>query len=71
MNVDFHCRHSLSAGGPGSLLGALWRLWGLPLDALFPQESRTFRYNQLCLKIQMEPLLSVAHGFKIIHGFHI
>jgi hypothetical protein len=29
LNVDFHSRHSLSAGGPGSLLGAL-RLRGLP-----------------------------------------
>jgi uncharacterized protein len=35
---------SLSAGGPGSLLGAL-RLWGLPSPVL-PQESRAFRSNQ-------------------------
>ncbi len=57
MNVDFHSRHSLSAGGPGAS-SALLAPVGSPLDALFPQESRTFRSNQLCLKIQMVPLLS-------------
>ena len=33
-------------GRSGSLLGAFAPV-GSPLDALFPQESRTFRYNQL------------------------
>jgi hypothetical protein len=57
MNVDFHSRHSLSAGGPGAS-SALLAPVGSPLDTLFPQESRTFRFNQLCLIIQMEALLS-------------
>ncbi len=46
MNVDFHFRHSLSPGGPGAS-SALFAPVGSPLDALFPQESRTFRSNQL------------------------
>ena len=43
--------HSLSAGGPGAS-SALLRLWGSPLNALFPQESRTFRSNQQCFMIE-------------------
>ncbi|MGG1484675.1 hypothetical protein ABEI56_11485, partial [Peribacillus castrilensis] len=39
---DFHSRHSLSAGGPPSALAC-----GVSLATLFPQESRTFRSNQL------------------------
>jgi hypothetical protein len=39
---DFHSRHSLSAGGPPSALAC-----GVSLAMLFPQESRTFRSNQL------------------------
>ncbi|MBR8643918.1 hypothetical protein KEH51_01655 [[Brevibacterium] frigoritolerans] len=42
--VDFHSRHSLSAGDPGRLLG---NACGSPLATLFPQESRTLRSNQL------------------------
>jgi hypothetical protein len=30
---------------------------GSPLEALFPQESRTFLYNQLRFKIQIEIIL--------------
>jgi hypothetical protein len=45
-DVDFHSRHSLSAGGPGAS-SALFAPVGSPLDTLFPQESRTFRSNQL------------------------
>ncbi|WP_176474434.1 MULTISPECIES: hypothetical protein [Peribacillus] len=44
--VAFHSRHSLSAGGPGAS-SALFAPVGSPLDTLFPQESRTFRSNQL------------------------
>ena len=55
MNVDWNVGHSLSAGGPGAS-SALLAPVGSPLDALFPQESRTFRSNQICLKIQMETL---------------
>ncbi|MEF2097769.1 hypothetical protein V3595_24465 [Bacillus sp. CFBP9009] len=43
---DFHSRHSLSAGGPGAS-SALFAPAGSPLDTFFPQESRTFRSNQL------------------------
>ncbi|MFA1712828.1 hypothetical protein ACDX66_14035 [Peribacillus frigoritolerans] len=46
MNVDWNVGHSLSAGGPGAS-SALLAPVGSPLDALFPQESRTFRSNQL------------------------
>ncbi len=46
LNVDFHSRHSLSAGGPEAS-SALFAPVGSPLDTLFPQESRTFRSNQL------------------------
>ncbi|WP_260283953.1 hypothetical protein, partial [Peribacillus aracenensis] len=35
LNVDFHSRHSLSAGGPGSLLGALFAC-GVSLGHAFP-----------------------------------
>ncbi len=45
-NVDFHYRHSLSAGVPGAS-SALFAPVGSPLDAFFPQESRTFRSNQM------------------------
>ncbi|MDP9739436.1 UNVERIFIED_ORG: hypothetical protein QFZ59_001266 [Bacillus sp. B2I3] len=41
--MDFHSRHSLSAGGPPSTL----RACGVSLGHAFPQESRTFRSNQL------------------------
>jgi hypothetical protein len=46
LDVDLRSRHSLSAGGPGSLLGAFAPA-GSPLQAFFPQESRTFLSNQL------------------------
>src|SRR5687767_4794299 len=46
LNVDFHSKHSLSAGGPGSSL-ALFAPVGSPSASLFPQESRTFHSNQL------------------------
>jgi hypothetical protein len=46
LDVEFRSRHSLSAGGPGSLLGAFAPA-GSPLDAFFPQESRAFLSNQL------------------------
>ncbi|MEY8755093.1 hypothetical protein AB9M93_11380 [Peribacillus frigoritolerans] len=51
--VDFHSRHSLSAGGPPSAPAPA----GSPFDVLFPQESRTpapinfvltFRWNFFC-----------------------
>ncbi|MFK4392011.1 hypothetical protein ABH916_003939 [Peribacillus frigoritolerans] len=45
-NVDFHFRHSLSAGGPGASLALC--ACGVSHAALFPQESRTFRSNHLC-----------------------
>ena len=45
LNVDFHFRHSLSAGGRGASSASPSVS---PLDALIPQESRTFRSNQLC-----------------------
>ena len=48
MNVDFHYRHSLSAGGQGASSACAC---GVSLDALFPQESRTFLSNQLCYNI--------------------
>jgi len=32
---------------------------GSPLDALFPQESRTFRSNQLCIKFRQPMELKV------------
>ncbi|MGG0247072.1 hypothetical protein ABEY24_01520, partial [Peribacillus frigoritolerans] len=48
--------HSLSAGGPGASSAHLAPV-GSPLDSLFPQESRTLRSNQLCLKILIELLL--------------
>jgi hypothetical protein len=48
MNVDFHSRHSLSVGGPGASYALLTPAGVSPLDALFLQESRTFRSNQLC-----------------------
>ena len=54
--VDFHSRHSLSAGGPGAS-SAPMRLRGLPWTRFSKQESRTLRSNQLCFKIQMELLL--------------
>jgi hypothetical protein len=41
---DFHSRHSLSAGGPGASSALAC---GVSLATLFPQESRTFRSNQL------------------------
>ncbi|MFS0669964.1 hypothetical protein AB1L12_18840, partial [Peribacillus frigoritolerans] len=41
---DFHSRHSLSAGGPGAY-SAFACVFSLA--TLFPQESRTFRSNQL------------------------
>jgi hypothetical protein len=45
--VDLRSRHSLSVDGRGgSLLGAFAPA-GSPLDAFFPQESRTFLSNQL------------------------
>jgi len=56
LDVDFHFRHSLSAGGPGASSAHLAPV-GSPLDSLFPQESRTLRSNQLCLKIWIELLL--------------
>ncbi|GAB6258023.1 hypothetical protein PSKAS_35450 [Peribacillus sp. N1] len=40
MNVDFHSRHSLSAGVPGAS-SAPMRIAVSPLDTLFPQGSRT------------------------------
>ncbi len=43
-NVDFHFRHSLSAGGREPPR----RACGVSHVALFPQESRAFRSNQLC-----------------------
>ncbi len=54
MNVDLHSRHSLSAGGPGAS-SALLAPVGSPLDALFPQESRTFRSNQLFQNFNCNP----------------
>ncbi|MBR8645848.1 hypothetical protein KEH51_23285 [[Brevibacterium] frigoritolerans] len=44
MCKDFHSRHSLSAGGRGASSAFAC---GVSLDALLPQESRTFRSNQL------------------------
>ncbi|MED3836578.1 hypothetical protein, partial [Peribacillus frigoritolerans] len=41
---DFHSRHSLSAGGPGAYSAFACVV---SLATLFPQESRTFRSNQL------------------------
>ncbi|CAN7421590.1 hypothetical protein LJR015_004128 [Peribacillus frigoritolerans] len=41
---DFHSRHSLSAGGPGASSALAC---GVSLATLSPQESRTFRSNQL------------------------
>ncbi|CRI74649.1 Uncharacterised protein [Chlamydia trachomatis] len=34
---------------------------GSPLDALFPQESRPFRSNQLCFEILGKPFLSTVY----------
>ncbi len=48
MNVDFHSRHSLSAGGPGA--SSAQAPAGSPFDSLFPQESRILHSNQLCVK---------------------
>ncbi len=47
VEVDLRSRCSLSAGVPVSFLGAL-RLWDLTCTVL-PQESSTFRSNQLNL----------------------
>ncbi len=49
VDVDSHSRHSLSAGGPGA--SSAQAPAGSLFDALFPQESRTFRSNQLCFNI--------------------
>ncbi|MDQ0880303.1 hypothetical protein QFZ73_001314 [Peribacillus sp. V2I11] len=70
MNVDFHSWHSLSEGVPGAS-SALLAPVGSPLDAFFPQESRTLSSNQLCLKIQMEPLLSTNSAFPYRKGFFL
>jgi hypothetical protein len=48
LDVDFRSRHSLSAGGPRASSACAF---GVSLDALFPQESRTFLSNQLCSNI--------------------
>ena len=47
-------------GRSGSLLGAIAPL-GSPLDALFPQEPRTFRSNQLCFNSKIEHLLPTVY----------
>jgi hypothetical protein len=43
LDVDLRSRNSLSADGPPSACAC-----GVSLNALFPQESRTFLSNQLC-----------------------
>ncbi|MCP1153446.1 hypothetical protein NKS27_13630 [Peribacillus frigoritolerans] len=46
---------------------------GSPFDALFPQESRSLRSNQLCFKIMGRNGLILNHDFKeylvILHVF--
>ncbi|MGG3476560.1 hypothetical protein ABES21_03340 [Peribacillus frigoritolerans] len=51
--ADFRYRHSLSAGGQGASSACAC---GVSLDALFPQESRTFLSNQLCYSIYIETI---------------
>ncbi|MED3787920.1 hypothetical protein P4576_11695 [Peribacillus frigoritolerans] len=49
---------------------------GSPLDALFPQESRTFRYNRLCFEIsgknpfvyKLKPCAFMGHRVFIEEG---
>ncbi len=55
MNVDFHSRHSLSAGGPGasSALGAC----GVSLGRAFPAGVSYLPFQSTLLKFQLEPLL--------------
>ncbi len=57
MNVDWNVGHSLSAGGPGASSACAC---GVSLGRAFPAGIPNTRSNQLCLKIQMEPLLSTC-----------
>jgi len=55
MNVDWNVGHSLSEGGPPSACAC-----GVSLGRAFPAGVSNTRSIQLCLKIQMDPLLSTS-----------
>lgn len=50
MNVSFHSRYSLSAGGPRVRLGAFATLVCLPWTRISRRSLFTFLSNQLCIK---------------------
>ncbi len=67
MNVDFHSRHSLSAGGPGasSALGAC----GVSLGRAFPAGVSYLPFQSTMLKFQLEPLLFTNSNCLILRQF--
>ncbi|WP_226675028.1 hypothetical protein [Rossellomorea aquimaris] len=69
MAVDFRYRCSLSAGLAVSLLGFAC---GVSPVQRFPQESSTFRSNQLCFynhKENVEIVYATAFSFVVVNDF--
>ncbi|PEZ81663.1 hypothetical protein CN380_12265 [Bacillus sp. AFS017274] len=71
MNVEFHSRYSLSAGGPGSLLGAFCAC-GVSPGRAFPAGVSHTRSNQLCFKnLDRKPFVYKKGGNGLIpNPFH-